>query len=1085
MRLNEAELKHIVKRSTSLRDLIKRLPPGNLTGEQCLEAANTITKNRIQKWKENSANGDDLLFRKRLEIEGLTIASAIDALEQEVTSNEIQLPPWTETLNEIISTLVGGSPNVGINSCFDECSFLRAEKPLPFEELYLPVIFLARHKLREKVGSKYQQFSKSAHDALERTLLERLTELGAQVLLVEFNAHLALLQLDGVDPTDPTKDKTTNAYYSAFIADLKNGQLTELLGEYSMLARFMVTLFDQWIATSALLINRLDDDKLLLERKFNSSNLRQVVRLDSNLSDPHHNGQTVCILTFESGFKVVYKPRSLGLEEKYFELIKWVNRQVFTKLRTPGVINCVHYGWTEFVDHSDMDHSAQIERYYVRSGMLLGLIYLFGGVDFHEENIIANGEYPVLVDLETFIHPELRCPDAIKNLVSAADQMLHDSVMKSHYLPNVEIVNGQLSDYAALGVVDTSKRRRLVWRNLNTDAMQYVHDDVVYRSRKRNRPIYKGSYPSPDGYLNEIVQGFTEIYQVFSKLNQDQLPPEILDIFGQNVRFIYRCTESYSVMFERLFCPEAMVSGIDFDIELDLLSQSLLTAKAEPTLWKFLGSEVKMMWNLDVPYFATIGNTDSIAMSSEPAGLKCFDGAPLERFRIRLLGLNSKDLSSQELLIRTSLLGQTKQKPLVDKNRVSNVSSTTLDKKTMLHVASLIADEIKQNAIYNELGEPSWIVVKGVDYEKKVMIEGIRHGLYDGALGIAIFFAALNKILPEEKNKNFSNATIALTTRWINTIGEEAIFRKIGIGGASGIGSVIYSYTVLSRLLDDDDLLNQAKLTASFVTKEHINSDKSFDIIDGCSGLLLGLLALYNSTKDKTILEKACWCGEHLLINRVATSGGIMAWPNSASKPSLTGFSHGTAGIAYALAKLYEVSPEGKLLEAVLGAIAYESSKFDQSHQNWLDFRFHNDPDATFPFFTTAWCNGAPGIGLSRIGMIGTLNPEKVRGDIEAAMQTTRNAPFHQFDHLCCGNSGRAEVLLDASLKMSKPIWKEEALAITTEIIRKSAGEKGFKPSFNYPLFNPTLFKGYAGLGYHLLRLADTGALPCVLLYET
>jgi lantibiotic modifying enzyme len=40
------------------------------------------------------------------------------------------------------------------------------------------------------------------------------------------------------------------------------------------------------------------------------------------------------------------------------------------------------------------------------------------------------------------------------------------------------------------------------------------------------------------------------------------------------------------------------------------------------------------------------------------------------------------------------------------------------------------------------------------------------------------------------------------------------------------------------------------------------------------------------------------------------------------------------------------------------------------------------------------------------------------------------------------------------------------------------------KPALMFGAYNPTLFQGTAGLGYHLLRLAEPQQLPCVLLLE-
>jgi lantibiotic modifying enzyme len=55
----------------------------------------------------------------------------------------------------------------------------------------------------------------------------------------------------------------------------------------------------------------------------------------------------------------------------------------------------------EVVEYLPCQNQEEIKRYYQRAGQLLCLLYVLGANDCHNENLIACGEYPVLVDLET------------------------------------------------------------------------------------------------------------------------------------------------------------------------------------------------------------------------------------------------------------------------------------------------------------------------------------------------------------------------------------------------------------------------------------------------------------------------------------------------------------------------------------------------------------------------------------------------------------------------------------------------------------------------------------------------------------
>ena len=117
-----------------------------------------------------------------------------------------------------------------------------------------------------------------------------------------------------------------------------------------------------------------------------------------------------------------------------------------------------------------------------------------------------------------------------------------------------------------------------------------------------------------------------------------------------------------------------------------------------------------------------------------------------------------------------------------------------------------------------------------------------------------------------------------------------------------------------------------------------ILADQKLDVIAGSAGALLVLLGLHAMTGNANMLENGLWCGENLLNRRVQTSTGHRAWATLDGKP-LTGFSHGAAGIAMALAKLHAVTGDKRLLEAAQGAMSYERSVRNEMTGDWAELR--------------------------------------------------------------------------------------------------------------------------------------------------
>jgi hypothetical protein len=83
-------------------------------------------------------------------------------------------------------------------------------------------------------------------------------------------------------------------------------------------------------------------------------------------------------------------------------------------------------------------------------------------------------------------------------------------------------------------------------------------------------------------------------------------------------------------------------------------------------------------------------------------------------------------------------------------------------------------------------------------------------------------------------------------------------------------------------------------------------------------------------------LSRAVACGEHLLRKRTESPEGPRAWKTDGDR-LLTGFSHGAAGIAYALLRLFEATRDRRFKQTAEEAIQYERAMFVPERGNWPD----------------------------------------------------------------------------------------------------------------------------------------------------
>jgi lantibiotic modifying enzyme len=280
--------------------------------------------------------------------------------------------------------------------------------------------------------------------------------------------------------------------------------------------------------------------------------------------------------------------------------------------------------------------------------------------------------------------------------------------------------------------------------------------------------------------------------------------------------------------------------------------------------------------------------------------------------------------------------------------------------------------------------------------------------------------------------------------------------------------------------LNEPALLADAERAAALITPDRIAADQTFDVVGGAAGALLGLCALAEAGAEHQIRERAVACGRHLLATRTPSAAGYRAWAAPDGK-LLTGFSHGAAGIAYALLRLHALSGDPELLEAAREAIAYERSVFSLAAGNWPDFR----PDDG-PAFPSQWCHGAAGIGLARLGGLAVLDSPAIRQDIAAALETTHQLGLARRDNLCCGNLGRVDILVAAGQRLARPELLDLASRRAATVVDRAERAGGYllHPLLPRSVYSFGLFQGTAGIGYALLRLARPDLLPCVLLWE-
>ncbi|HEX8167158.1 MAG TPA: lanthionine synthetase LanC family protein, partial [Beijerinckiaceae bacterium] len=252
------------------------------------------------------------------------------------------------------------------------------------------------------------------------------------------------------------------------------------------------------------------------------------------------------------------------------------------------------------------------------------------------------------------------------------------------------------------------------------------------------------------------------------------------------------------------------------------------------------------------------------------------------------------------------------------------------------------------------------------------------------------------------------------------------------------------------------------------------------DIIGGIAGTVAALAVAADALgRDDALLARAGTFAERLLARGERDARGTLSWRTLGdTRANLTGFAHGTAGIAHALLLLDAFAPEPALREAAAAAFAYEAAVFDPAQANWPDFRLLPGQPPGPPPYLVAWCHGAAGIVRSRL-FAEACGGFEVAAEIDAGLGTTARYGEQWFrapnaDYTAChGLFGLLDTLLDGvrSGRGAHAPVLAAIVAYATE--RFHRGEQPWPSGLFTHEEVSGLMLGNAGIGHVYLRLAD------------
>ena len=862
-------------------------------------------------------------------------------------------------------------------------------------------------------------------------LADRLLRLAGRTLAAELAAARASGVLRGADGAERFEDFLRRQAEPA--------ALRALLGRHPVLARLIARCCLDAVEAARLLADRFTADRGLLVRRLfepGGADPGALAEVRFGLGDPHAGGRTVCLCVFRDGRRLVYKPRPLGLHAQWNRVLGWFAALV-PELASPAVevLPRGEYGWAGFVHARACTTPEQVPAFYARFGAQLALLHVLDATDVHAENVLAAGGHPVLVDVETLLHPH-RLPHT-DGFGDPAAIALDRSVLRTDALPGCVVGEHGVLDVSALGATSGLPHPDdlPVWADPGTDLMRPDRGRVPAFT-VANRPRYAdGTLADPGEYVEELVRGFRGAYHAVQEHRADWLGDDglLAGFRGQRIRVVARPSQTYANLLAEANEPAALRDPA----AREQVFAALFDEAGREDLRALAPAELADLLIGDVPVFTATPQDRAVrtARGVDLPGVLARE--PVRDVERRLGSLGDADLRWQERLIRAAVAsrlpfeertGHTMRMPEPGPP-ADGPTSAAAGAEEAAELAVALGDRLIADAT-RAPGRMNWVGLHLLG-DRYWSLGPAGAALTDGYSGIALFLAELGRDRGTARHLDAAADAARPLPRLVLALArypEHAA--AVGPGGYRGVGGVAYAVSRLATLLDDDVLRTSVRtaLRALGHAVDAARPEESPDVDEGLAGALLAARAI---NAEHPCPEAAD------LVGRLAEqlTPRLARWPREASNPAARGFARGVDGLAFALGLPVAAPaiPSDEDLGWCRGLAGLAPGGAPELRERYLD-RVAELCDRLGRCTDHSYCHG----------LLGALDP---------------------LPELSRSGCTRATALLHVA---------RSALPGALGDGRVRCGTPGGVPA-------PALLSGLAGTGYGLLRLASGRRVPSVL----
>ena len=912
------------------------------------------------------------------------------------------------------------------------------DKNIFFYEFYRSILADTIFSFRDYLKEKSNIVCEEVVNDFALCLFERIQKICMRTLIFKMNMYKYSGILQGANEEEE---------YNYFCKEIVGTKafIDEVFAEFPVLERCVQEKVNYTMSFYKEVIENFEESKNDIFRLLTEENAGCLIKkISYGLGDTHNNGRQVVKISLLNGSEIIYKPHPMNNEVLYHKVLSEISNELRVKQYTYPIISRKKYSWCKVVKTKSCESEKELSFYYKRMGIQLFLAYLLGIRDIHSENLIAVGEFPVIIDLEMIINMDDNTTPYTSE--EAVRKKVLNSVLMTGILPfyvwnqngdgiNISAFSGQAGSRYPFKVPTIINGRTSKMRLAYKIPISNANDNLAKLNGKFINPVY---------YEKEIVRGFSKAYE-WAIRNKEIIGYTRRKMSVRN-RVLMADTQKYAMLLSASYHPSLLKDGADRELFL----HSLWEGRKEEQK-SIVESEIRALLKGDIPYFYV--NTDDIDVRDEDGvvGNGYYSTSPRNIVVNRLNSLSEKDMNRQVEYIRLSLeMSETDRytNNLHKTNEIYVKKGKRVDKPYKQLLSMIV-----ENAIWNkDFSEVSWEVV---NFNKNVNstwdIRPMNVYLYNGLAGMLILFYGLQKY---EKDKTIKNIFDTLKNNLFQytdscTDNIDNLYTRY-TGMYEGEASIVYTYVVLYKWSHESCYLVQAEKHAEILVKL-LEEDKKYDLVYGNAGAAKALLQLYYLTGNEKYLYHAEHAVDIMLSHKNEIENGI-GWFSINATDFMTGMAHGNSGILDSIVSLWKETGKEKYKYIIDKMQMFENMLYANENLNVKEL-------------SIAWCHGAAGMLLAKTQYYNSCKnilpeQEKMKNDIINEYVKLSNNWKRDSYTLCHGNCGNIWIM--EYIKKQMNISDEEIY----EHAKETMGEIYLLPP---ETINPGMMNGYGGILYYLL----------------